>query len=190
MAAEMAKIGVIGVGYWGKNLARNLNDLEELAAICDDNPNNLDTVGRDYPNVKRYSDITEMLADPDIGAVAVATPAATHGSVTRQALNARKHVFVEKPLCLDIEEAGELKLLADRQNRTLMVGHMMLYHPAFQSLLNTVRDAALYEGEITVLNQAAEVECAILEGFLGRRKPSSAATGSSRVRSTDSRKNS
>ena len=186
----MAKIGVIGVGYWGKNLARNLNDLEELAAICDDNPNNLDTVGRDYPNVKCYSDITEMLADPDIGAVAVATPAATHGSVTRQALNARKHVFVEKPLCLDLEEAGELKLLADRQNRTLMVGHMMLYHPAFQSLLNTVRDAALYEGEITVLNQAAEVECAILEGFLGRRKPSSAATGSSRVRSTDSRKNS
>ena len=127
------KIALIGLGYWGKNLARNLYDLKVLNGICDNNLDNLDKYKSIYKDINYFSSIEELL-NSDIDAVVIATPAITHGSLVKKALNAKKHVFVEKPLCLDYEEGLELKKIAKNHNLKLMVGHLLLYHPAFISL--------------------------------------------------------
>ena len=136
------KVGFIGVGYWGKNLARNFNDLGVLNAICDDNKENLSAVGQNYAAVQQYAGISDLLNDSAIDAVAISTPAATHGELTRRSLEADKHVFVEKPLCLD-HRTNEIKQLAKARNRILMVGHMLLHHPAFTALLAAVSDGMI-----------------------------------------------
>ena len=80
------KLGLIGVGYWGKNLARNFNDLGVLNAICDDNKENLSAVGQNYAAIQQYAGISDMLNDSAIDRVAISTPAATHGELTRRSL--------------------------------------------------------------------------------------------------------
>ena len=131
---EALSLGVVGAGYWGPNLARNFKELGVLAAICDIDPAALKKLQDVYPHARPYATADELAADPDISAVAIATSATTHGVMTRKFLEAGKHVFVEKPLCLDPVEAEQLGHLADNGQRTLMVGHLLLYHPAFQSL--------------------------------------------------------
>ena len=135
----MTNIGVIGVGYWGKNLVRNFSELGVLSAVCETKSSSLERVAQEHPSVNRYEDVDDILNDTSVDAVAIATPAETHGEITRRALELGKHVFVEKPLCLDLSEANELKLFADAKDRILMVGHMMLYHPAFCALLAKVK---------------------------------------------------
>ena len=128
------RIGVLGTGYWGKNLLRNVGDLGALAAIADTNPETALSFSQQYPSATRHDSATAMFADPNVDAVMIATPAATHGALTKQALEAGKHVFVEKPLCLNLVEAKRLRELADSRHLTLMVGHLLLYHPAFIAL--------------------------------------------------------
>lgn len=130
----MTRIGVVGTGYWGKNLTRNFSELGALAAICDSDTDALNAIGEKYPAADRYADLAALLAQPDIDAIVLSTPAETHGALARQVLNAGKHVFVEKPLCLDPNEGRALKTLSETADKTLMVGHMLLYHPAFQAL--------------------------------------------------------
>ena len=126
-------LAVIGAGHWGRNLVRNFSALGALRAVCD-----TDAAVRSrlaLPAAIRWeTDPSVLFSDPRIDAVAIATPAATHGALARQALDAGKHVFVEKPLCLDLTEAQALGALADRIGRVLMVGHLLLYHPAFDAL--------------------------------------------------------
>jgi len=136
----MAGIAVIGTGYWGRNLVRNFNVLGCLAGIYDTDTAALDTIAKSYPDAARVDTIEELLKNKEIDALAIATPAATHGALTRKALAAGKHVFVEKPLCLNLTEAEELKKLAEKSNRVLMVGHLMLYHPAFDTLRKAVQN--------------------------------------------------
>ena len=136
------KIALIGLGYWGKNLARNLYDLKVLNGICDNNADNLDKYKSIYKDINYFSSIEELL-NSDIDAVVIATPAITHGSLVKKALNANKHVFVEKPLCLDYEEGLELKKIAKDHNLKLMVGHLLLYHPAFISLKEVVNSGVI-----------------------------------------------
>jgi UDP-2-acetamido-3-amino-2,3-dideoxy-glucuronate N-acetyltransferase len=136
----MVKIGVIGTGYWGRNLVRNFNALGALAGICDTNSAALDAIAKDYPEIPRFGSVEDLLAQSEIGAVAISTPAITHGQIACDALAANKHVFVEKPLCLDLAEAGDMELQADEAGRVLMVGHLMLYHPAFRALRAAVLD--------------------------------------------------
>lgn len=128
------RIGVLGTGYWGKNLLRNVGELGALAAIADSNPETALAFSRQYPSAVRHESAADMFADPNVDAVMIATPAATHGALTKQALDAGKHVFVEKPLCLDLVEAKTISEIADSRNLTLMVGHLLLYHPAFIAL--------------------------------------------------------
>ena len=135
----MTRIAVIGAGYWGKNLVRNFHGLGALAAIADTLEANRAAMQAAYPGLRAEADPAAVIDDPAIDAVAIATPAATHGALTEQALRAGKHVFVEKPLCLDLAEARALADLAKARNRVLMVGHMLLYHPAFVALRNAVR---------------------------------------------------
>jgi UDP-2-acetamido-3-amino-2,3-dideoxy-glucuronate N-acetyltransferase len=131
------KIGLIGYGYWGKNLVRNLYELNSLSAICDTNADNLDASKKLYPNINYFNNIDDFLKS-DIEALVIATPAVSHESLVRRGLNANKHIFVEKPLCLNKKEGKDLKELANKKGLKLMVGHLLLYHPAFIALKHLI----------------------------------------------------
>lgn len=135
-------VAVIGAGYWGKNLVRNFSALGALSAICEPDAVQAQALSKTYPGASIAS-VDAVLADPAIRAVAIATPAATHGALTRAALGAGKHVFVEKPLCLDLDEARDLGALAKGRGLVLMVGHMLLYHPAYIALRDAVRSGQI-----------------------------------------------
>ena len=135
---KTVRLGVIGLGHWGPNLARNFHALGALTALCEARPETRQRFSADYPHAAVFLDLRDMLAAPEIDAVAIATPAETHGRIVRSALSAGKHVFVEKPLCLDIGEARELGAEAERRQLILMVGHLLLYHPAFVALKDLV----------------------------------------------------
>ncbi|MCY4361506.1 MAG: Gfo/Idh/MocA family oxidoreductase [Gammaproteobacteria bacterium] len=131
-----ARVAVIGCGYWGRNLVRNFSGLGVLAAVCDTDPGLARQFGSRY-NVETPG-FEEVIRDPGIGAVAIATPAVTHSAIAKQALSAGKHVFVEKPVALDVHSAEELNELSQKQGRVLMVGHLLQYHPAFVRLKELV----------------------------------------------------
>jgi len=137
----MIKIAVAGAGYWGKNLLRNMHQLGALYAICESNPANPNLAL--YKNAKLYTKYSDLLADEEVNGVMIATPAEMHYDMVRQALEADKHVFVEKPLCLSEKQGKELNTLAKQKKRVLMVGHLLQYHPAFLKLQELVKNAEL-----------------------------------------------
>lgn len=139
----MINIAVIGSGYWGKNLVRNFNELGSLHTICDSNPETLRCFKEKYPDKEFRTSFEVVLQNPVIDAVVIATPAETHFDLARSALEAGKHVFVEKPLALIVSEAQILKQLAIRKNLKLMVGHILLYHPAIIKLKEIIRSGKL-----------------------------------------------
>jgi len=143
MSNASLRIGLVGVGYWGKNLLRNFETLGALAGFFDRSADIQAQYAALYPGARVFQAFDDMLADDDIPAVAIATPAATHGELVAQALRAGKHVFVEKPLCLDVREAEMLKRMADEKRLVLMVGHLLLYHSAFQALYEILKDGQL-----------------------------------------------
>jgi len=136
-------VAVIGTGYWGRNLVRNHHDLGHLRAVCDADETNLAAITGQYPDVASYRRLDEALADGNVDAVAIATPAASHGEIVNLALDAGKHVFVEKPLCLDVNQAEALADRAEKLGLVLMVGHLLLYHPAFVALKAALDGGAL-----------------------------------------------
>ena len=129
----MIRVGQIGVGYWGKNLLRNFSELGdcEVTWICDIAEDVRDRVRASHPNARVTADAADLFADNDLDAVIIATPATTHATIARAALAAGKHVFVEKPMALTVEDAQSLVDEAARVDRILMVGHLLEYHPAF-----------------------------------------------------------
>ena len=131
-AVPLPKIAVLGCGYWGKNIVRNFAELNALAAVADSNAAAAQAQAQQH-NVPARA-WREILADPSIPGVAIAAPAALHAQLATEALNAGKHVFVEKPLALDVRDAKALCELATTKNRQLMVGHLLQYHPAFLKL--------------------------------------------------------
>ncbi|MEQ9490385.1 MAG: Gfo/Idh/MocA family oxidoreductase [Alphaproteobacteria bacterium] len=133
-----ARTVVIGTGYWGKNLLRNLNTINALVGFYDSDAETRAHYSAEYPDAVAYDSIENVLADKTVEAAAIATPAVTHGALTKMALEADKHVFVEKPLCLDLNEARALGALAKQTSKTLMVGHLLLYHPAFIAVRKSV----------------------------------------------------
>ena len=137
------KIAVIGCGYWGKNLVRNFNQLGVLQTVCDLTPQGRATAAELAPQAQIVADIGEAVNDPAVQGVVIATPAETHFDVVRQALQAGKDVFVEKPLALTYDQGAHLVQLAHRNARILMVGHVLEYHPAIVRLLELVRTGEL-----------------------------------------------
>lgn len=131
------KIAVIGCGYWGKNLVRNMAELGALAAVADAHVPTAEAMAKTY-RVPAVS-VDAVLADKAIAGVVIASSASTHAVLATKALLAGKHVFVEKPLALDVAEAKKLAALAKDKKRILMVGHLLQYHPAFQALLKEVQ---------------------------------------------------
>ena len=137
------KIGIIGCGYWGRNLVRNFYQLGALNAICDVNPTCLQEHMLRYEGIQGFDDPLKMLSDPEISAVVIATPAETHYGMAKKALLAGKDVFVEKPLALKAEEGEDLVALAERSKRILMVGHLLEYHFAILKLKECVNSGQL-----------------------------------------------
>lgn len=134
MIVKQPNIALIGCGQWGRNLARNLAALGALRAVCDSNPVILEGARALYPEVTVTRDPREVLGNPEIEGCVIATPVALHFDLARQALQAGKDVFVEKPLAMTVKEGEALVELAERGRRILMVGHLLEYHPAVEKL--------------------------------------------------------
>jgi len=143
------RVAVVGVGYWGRNLARNFYELGALGALCDANESVKDECAQKYQEVRFCSEFHEVLSDPSITAVALATPAVSHYEMAKAALNAGKDVFVEKPLAIDVKHGEFLVKLAEANHRILMVGHILRYHPAILKLQKLIQDGVL--GKINYL---------------------------------------
>ena len=146
---QQTGVAVIGSGYWGKNLVRNFYQLNALKLICDNKKSVLNNFRQQYPDVETCLNLSEALKRDNINAVAIATPAETHFELVKEFLLAGKDVFVEKPLALTENEGGELVKIAEHNNRILMVGHILHYHPAVIKLKELI-DA----GELGKLNAA------------------------------------
>lgn len=127
-------VAVIGSGYWGKKIVRDFDRSGALRLVCDTDETLLAQLIIQYPNLETCLAFSDVLQRPDITGVAICTPAETHAGLVREALLAGKHVFVEKPLALSLQDGEELNRLAERQGRVLMVGHLLQYHPAFVTL--------------------------------------------------------
>lgn len=140
---ELPRVAVIGCGNWGKNLVRNFAQLGALSAVCDADLKKLDHVAREYRGVRVTNSFDSILSDTDIRAVVVATPSDTHFTLASQSLLAGKHVYVEKPLARDVKHAEELDAIATERNLILMVGHLLLYHPAVNCLKDLIASGEL-----------------------------------------------
>jgi predicted dehydrogenase len=140
LARVTLRVGVIGYGYWGPNLVRNFaaGPRTKVTAIADGNAHRRQVAAQAYPYIKIVDDAQAVIADPDIDAVAIATPIFTHYELAKRALEAGKHVLVEKPLTPSVAQAEELAQLADKQKRALMVDHTFVYTAAVRKIRELV----------------------------------------------------
>jgi len=150
----MLRVGLIGLGYWGPNLARNFESLPDcrLTAICDRNPERLGHVAQMYPTAIATTDSDELLASGEVDAVIIGTPTKTHYALARAALLSGLHVFVEKPLATTTRECAELIRLAEARGLVLFVGHVFLYSAAVAKLKDLVSSGEL--GELYYISSA------------------------------------
>jgi predicted dehydrogenase len=143
------RVGQVGLGYWGRNLARVFDDEADLAWLCDSSEELREEFAGRYPNAQITGDFAEMITAGDLDAVVIATPVPTHYPLAKAALEAGKHVFVEKPPAMRAAEMEELIGLAEARGVVLMPGHLLLYHPGVQKLKELVDAGEL--GEVLVV---------------------------------------
>lgn len=191
---ETVRVAVVGCGYWGPNLIRNFyeNDQTELAAVCDLDPKRLAKIGKRYPNTLLTTSFQDLLDSPDIDAIAIATPVHTHYPLARQALQAGKHVLVEKPMAMNSAECMELIALAQEQQKVLMVDHTFVYHGAVQRIKQELNSGALgellyfdsvrvnlglFQSDINVIWDLAPHDLSIMDYLIGKTPLSIHATG-------------
>jgi len=194
----MLKVGVIGCGYWGPNLIRNFAQLAEsdVVRVADLDESRLRHMKVLYPTVETTKDYGDIVSDPDIDVVAVATPVHTHYKLASEALSAQKHVFVEKPIAASVAEAERLIVLAEKHERKLMVGHSFLYTGAVRKMkeiidsgelgeiyyINSQRlNLGLFQQDINVIWDLAPHDVSIILHLLGREPRSVSAVGASHV---------
>jgi predicted dehydrogenase len=191
-------VGVIGCGYWGPNLIRNFAEAEaaELRWVCDRDARRLEKVARRYPSARAAADADLLLSDPRLDAVVVATPVATHYPFARRALEAGKHVLVEKPMTASAREAEELIALAERGGLTLMVDHTFVYTGAVRKIkelvagggvgdllyFDSVRiNLGLFQHDVNVVWDLAPHDLSIMDHVVGRMPTELTATGSCHI---------
>jgi len=145
MSSDTIRVGVVGLGYWGPNLARNFDRLPgaELAYCCDLVEANLAKARTQFPRAVVTDDLGVLLGDPGLDAVVVATSVPTHYEVGRAALDAGKHALIEKPMALRAADAEDLCAVAAQRGKTLMVGHLLEYHPGVRKVKELVESGAL-----------------------------------------------
>lgn len=127
-------VAVIGCGIWGRNIVRNFYNLGALHTVCDLDSDNLNLIQDLYRDVNISNDFESVIKNPQITALCVVTPSHTHFNLVKKAILAHKHVYVEKPISTSSKEVQELKDLADKEGIKLLVGHLLLYHPAVNRL--------------------------------------------------------
>ena len=143
------RIGVVGLGYWGPNLARNFSRLADVAWLCDASPERLERHAAAHPGARTTTSLDDLLDDRDLDAVALATPVPTHAALAERVLGAGKHCFVEKPMAQSVEEAERVLAAARAGDRVLMVGHLLEYHPGVEMLKQLIDSSEL--GDIRYL---------------------------------------
>ena len=138
-------IGVVGLGYWGPNLARNFAALPgaRVTWLCDGRTEVLERQAVLHPQARRTSDLDDLLNDPALDAIVLATPVPSHAALAEQVLEAGKHCFVEKPLAQSVADAERVAAAAERSGKTLMVGHLLQYHPGVRKLKELVDNGEL-----------------------------------------------
>ena len=138
----MVEVAVVGIGGWGKNLARNYAQIPEanLRYVCDLDQAKLDQAARQYPGSQLTRKFEDLLEDPELQAIVIATTAPGHFPLAKRALEAGKDVYVEKPLVLNVAHAEELIEIARQRKRILMVGHLLEYHPVVNRLKDMIRN--------------------------------------------------
>jgi predicted dehydrogenase len=141
----VVKFGVVGYGYWGPNVVRNLDQLDgsEVVAVCDKSPTARKRIHKSYPHVKVVSETADLMSSTDVDAVAIVTPVWTHYELTKAALENGKHVFVEKPFTSDSGQAEELINLAAKKNLKIMVDHTFLFTGAVKKIGQLLEEGAL-----------------------------------------------
>jgi predicted dehydrogenase len=191
----MIRFGVIGYGYWGPNVVRNLRGLSsaEVVAICDKSEASLQRARRAYPDVQVTPDSSELLASADIDAIAVITPVWTHFDLARRALNEGKHVFIEKPFTSTAREAEQLIELAERRGLTIMVDHTFLFTGAVRKIRQLMDEGTLgklyyydstrvnlglFQHDVNVLWDLAPHDLSIMDYLIGAEPEGIVATGS------------
>jgi predicted dehydrogenase len=192
------RVGVIGYGYWGPNLVRNFAELPdaELAGVADLSPERLAQVQGRYPSIVTTTDYRDLLTDPSIDALVIATPVRTHFSLAMEALRFGKHVLVEKPMAETVEQAMELIEAARRLGRVLMVDHTFIYTGAVQKIKELVHSGrlgqlyyydsvrvnlGLFQHDVNVLWDLAVHDLSIMDYVLNAQPYAVAATGAAHV---------
>ena len=190
----MIKVGVIGYGYWGPNIVRNLHGLDSTRAemICDKSPSALARARKAYPSIRAVSDPAEVLRSPDIDAVAVITPVWTHYELAKMALENGKHIFIEKPFTSSAAQAEELIELAARKNLTIMVDHTFLFTGAVRKIRELTESGALgdlyyydslrvnlglFQHDVSVIWDLAPHDLAIMDHVIKGEPEAIVATG-------------
>ena len=190
----MIKFGVVGYGYWGPNVVRNLDRLDEtkVVAVCDKSPAARKKVAKAYPDVRVTDDPAELMSSPEIDAIAVVTPVWTHYELAKAALQNGKHVFVEKPFTSNAAQAQELIELAERKNLKIMVDHTFLFTGAVQKIKHLLDDGALgklyyydsmrvnlglFQHDVNVVWDLAPHDLSIIDHLIRKTPEAISATG-------------
>jgi predicted dehydrogenase len=190
------RVAVVGLGYWGPNLVRNFNASPRvrLVRLCDTNRARLEAVGSQSPAAACSTDVAEVLGDPNVDAVAFATPVGTHHELASAALRAGKHVLVEKPLAASVVQARDLVAVARDSGRVLLVDHVFLYSPSVQKMAELVRSGqvgdilffdsvrinlGIFQHDANVVWDLAPHDLSIIDHLIGRAPRSVVAVGAS-----------
>lgn len=139
------RIGQVGLGYWGPNLLRSFQNLPncEVLSVCDLSDQNLRKIQLLYPSISTTKNFTDLINKTDIDGIVIAVPAKDHFAFAKESLRAGKHVFVEKPLALTTDECQELIDLSEKNNKVLMVGHLLKYHPAIRKVKDYISEGMI-----------------------------------------------
>ena len=190
----MIRVGIIGFGYWGPNVVRNLHGLDDIRVdvICDESSAALARARKAYPNISMTSNPCDVLSSPAIDAVAVITPVWTHYELAKKALENGKHVFVEKPFTSNSAEAEDLIELAARKNLTVMVDHTFLFTGAVRKIRELVESGALgdlyyydslrvnlglFQHDVSVIWDLAPHDLSIMDHVINKQPQAVVATG-------------
>lgn len=190
----MIRIGVIGYGYWGPNLVRNFMETREatVAAVSDLSAERLGEVQRRFPGVKTTTDYRELLRDPDIDAIAIATPVGTHYELGLAALTAGKHLWLEKPMTETSAQAQRLIDEAERRRLVLLVDHTFIYTGAVRKMAEIMRSGelgriyyydsirvnlGLFQRDVSVISDLAVHDFSLLDHLLGEQPVAVSASG-------------
>jgi len=190
----MLRIGVIGYGYWGPNIVRNFSAANgsEVTMVCDMNQQNLKKVKKAYPQINVTANIDELIKNPEVDAIAIATPVFTHHDLAKKALEEGKSAFLEKPFTYTVAEAEDLVELAAKKNLKLMVDHTFLYTGAVRKIRQLVDDGVLgnlyyfdsvrvnlglFQHDVNVVWDLAPHDISIMDYIIGEIPQAVIATG-------------